>query len=186
MEIHRENGGFRAVVETVDGRGEFMTDVNGEIALLDPHGRASQVALAATAPGRLEGWWPAPERGAYNAEVVLRHGGDTGDEPIARQFISATVGYPDEFLLRPVNEPLLRRLAESTGGRYNPAPADLFKDDHRTAGVESELWPWLLGLAALLFVFDVAAKRWPERAAALASPGRGARTQPTAQAVGGR
>ena len=162
VEIHRENGGFRAVVETADSRGEFLTDVNGEIALLDPHGHASKVALTPTAPGRLEGWWPAPERGAYNAEVVLRHGA-TDEDPIARQFISATVGYPDEFLLKGINEPLLRRLAAETGGLYNPAPADLFKDDHRTAGVESELWPWLLGLAAFLFVFDVAVKRWPER-----------------------
>ncbi len=171
VEIRRENGGFRAVVETADGRGEFLTDVNGEIALLDPHGRAGKVALTTTAPGRLEGWWPAPERGAYNAEVVLRHDGDANtDEPIARQFISATVGYPDEFLLKPVNESLLGRLARETGGLYNPAPADLFRDDHRTAGVESELWPWLLGLAAFLFVFDVAAKRWPEREVA-ANPG---------------
>ncbi len=163
VEVRREHGGFRAVVEAADSRGEFLTDVSGEIALLDPHGQASKVALAATAPGRLEGWWPAPERGAYNAEVVLRHGGDTAQEPIARQFISATVGYPDEFLLKPVNEELLRRLTGGTGGRYNPAPADLFKDDHRTAGVETEVWPWLLGLSAFLFLFDVAAKRWPAR-----------------------
>ena len=83
-------------------------------------------------------------------------------EPLARQFISAAVGYPDEFLLRPVNETLLRHLAERTGGQYNPGPANLLKDDIRTAGVESELWPWLLGLAATLFAFDVAAKRWPD------------------------
>ena len=168
VEVRRENGGFRAIVETADSRGEFLTDVHGEIALIDPHGHASKIALTATAPGRLEGWWPAPERGAYNAEVVLRHDapssdGPAAEEPIARQFISATVGYPDEFLLKPINESLLRRLAEQTGGLYNPVPGDLFKDDHRTAGVESELWPWLLGLAAFLFLFDVAAKRWPER-----------------------
>ena len=160
------------VLDTADSRGEFLTDVGGEIALLDPHGRASRVPLLPTAPGRVEGWWPAPERGSYNGEIVLRQasgeagqpasGQDNGGEPLARQFLSAAVPYPDEFLLRPVNEVALRRLAEGTGGRYDPAPGDLLKDDTRTAGVAVELWPWLLGLAVALFVFDVAAKRWPD------------------------
>lgn len=168
VEVRRENGGFRAVVEAADERGEFLTDVGGEIALVDPRSKAVRVPLAATAPGRLEGWWPAPDRGAYNAEVVLRRtdGGagepsDTAGEPLARQFLSVTVGYPDEFLLRPVNEPLLRRLAAETGGFYDPRPEEVFRDD-RLAKAEVELWPWLLGAAALLFVLDVAAKRWPE------------------------
>ena len=65
--------------------------------------------------------------------------------------------------MRPLNEPLLRRLAEGTGGRYDPAPGSLLDGDERTASVERELWPWLLGLTAFLFVLDVAVKRWPER-----------------------
>lgn len=167
VELHRERGGFRAVLETADSRGEFLTDVGGEISLLDPHGRASRVPLVPTAPGRVEGWWPAPERGSYNGEIVLRRasgeeGQEGAGEPLTRQFLSAAVPYPDEFGLRPLNEAALRRLAEGTGGRYDPAPGDLLKDDTRTASVAAELWPWLLALAAVLFVFDVAAKRWPD------------------------
>ena len=179
VELRRENGGFRAVVEAVDGRGDFLTEVGGEIALIDPRGQVSRLPLAATAPGRLEAWWPAPERGAYNAELIVRHtaadGGKPGaaDEPLARQFLSATVGYPDELLLRPLNEPLLRRLAEGTGGRYDPSPGSLLDGDERTASVESELWPFLLGLAAFFFLLDVAAKRWPEGSSALSSPTAG-------------
>jgi Ca-activated chloride channel family protein len=176
VEIRRERGGFRAILDTADGNGEFLTDVGGEIAMLDPHGHESRVPLTATEPGRLEAWWAAPDRGAYNGEIVLRRAGSAGDEPLARQFISAAVGYPDEFQLRPIDETLLRHLAQATGGQYNPAPADLFKNDARSAGREIELWPWLLGLCAFLFIFDVAIKRWPQRERSQTGAGLAAKT----------
>ena len=90
---------------------------------------------------------------------MLKHNG----ELVEQQYVSGTIGYPDEFSLRPPDEDKLRKLAEGTGGKFNPAPADILKGDERHADVERELWPWLLLLATFVFVADVAARRWPEK-----------------------
>ena len=37
-----------------------------------------------------------------------------------------------------------------------------FKEDDRTAILEQELWPWLALAALILFIADVANKRWPD------------------------
>jgi hypothetical protein len=84
---------------------------------------------------------------------------------VEQQYVSGTVGYPDEFSLRPPDEGKLRALATGTGGKFNPVPDDILKGDSRLADVERELWPWLLLAALLIFMADVAARRWPENEA---------------------
>ena len=157
-EIQREGEGFRLVVNAVDEKGRFVADVTGEVMVRDPQGRQKTLPLNRTAPGHFEGWWAAPEKGGYHAQLVFKQRGEVVD----RQSLSASVGYPDEFLLLPPDEAKLRTIAARTGGIYNPTPADILRDDHRTASLERELWPWLIALALLLFVADVAARRWPE------------------------
>ncbi len=158
VEIQPENGGFRIIANAVDANGRFLSDVNGELGLLDPQGKQQKLTLERTAPGRYEAWWPAPLKGGYHGQVVFKQ----NDEVLERQSVSATVGYPDEFLLQPPDEAKLRKVADSTGGIFNPTPAQILQDDNRTASYERELWPWLIGFALLLFVADVASKRVPD------------------------
>ncbi len=105
---------------------------------------------------RFEGRWRASQPGAYHAEIVFKKNG----EPVDRQSLSTAAGYPLEFQPAPPNEKLLRGLAEATGGAFNPAPEEIWKDK-RSAVEEKALWPWLASLALLLFMADVAIKRWP-------------------------
>ena len=44
-----------------------------------------------------------------------------------------------------------------------PTPAEILEGDVRHAQVDRELWPWLLLLSLLVFVADVAVRRWPEK-----------------------
>ena len=82
---------------------------------------------------------------------------------VEQQYVSGTVGYPDEFSLQPPDEDKLRALAAGTGGKFNPAPSEILQGDSRRAEVERELWPWLLIAALFVFVADVAARRWPKK-----------------------
>jgi uncharacterized membrane protein/uncharacterized protein YegL len=157
-EIQREADGFRVVVNAVDEQGRFISDVTGEVSVRDPQGRQKSVTLIHTAPGRFEGWWPAAEKGGYHAQIVFKQHGEVVD----RQALSATVGYPEEFLLRPPDVPKMQAIAERTDGIFNPPATDVLRDDRRTAPLERDLWPWLIGAALLLFVLDVGARRWPE------------------------
>jgi Ca-activated chloride channel homolog len=69
------------------------------------------------------------------------------------------VGYSDELRLRPANEDLLRSIAEVSGGKFQPQPADAFAPTTRTAQRPTPLWPWLVSAAAIVLVLDVALRR---------------------------
>jgi hypothetical protein len=71
----------------------------------------------------------------------------------------ATADYGDEFRIRPTNEKLLREIAAASGGRFRPAPADLFAPDGRTAPRVFTLWPAALSAALLLLLAGVAVRR---------------------------
>jgi Ca-activated chloride channel family protein len=81
------------------------------------------------------------------------------------------VGYSDEMRIRPTDEQLLRKVADMTGGTFDPDPAALFRDDDLSAERSARLWPHLVALAAALLAVDVALRRvdfslhWPMRRA---------------------
>ncbi len=157
--ITRENNGFRLRVDAVNEVGDFVSDLQGDVLVVAPDGTEKKFSLNLSAPGQLETFWPAAQRGSYHAQVLLKRGGQV----IEQQYVSGTVGYPDEFSLRPPDTDKLRELATGTGGKFNPTPAEILQGDTRHADVERELWPWLLIAGLFVFVADVAARRWPEK-----------------------
>lgn len=59
------------------------------------------------------------------------------------------------------NKFLLRKLAEYTGGRFNPRPAEIFDAGGRSIASTLRLWPGLLGAAVLLNVIELVLRKWP-------------------------
>src|SRR5205814_9290570 len=53
------------------------------------------------------------------------------------------------------NQQLLRQIAASTGGRYNPRPGDAFDSSGRSIATTMDLWPGLLALAVLLNLIEL-------------------------------
>ena len=58
------------------------------------------------------------------------------------------------------NEQLLRQIAASTGGRFNPGPRDVFDAGGRSVRSSMELWPGLLALALLLNIVELVLRKW--------------------------
>jgi hypothetical protein len=92
------------------------------------------------------------------------------DQVVYRQSRGLTVGYSDELRIRPTNEPLLRSIAETSGGSFISDPADLAAaSDAESVSRPFPLWPWLVTAAAILLALDVALRRidfslhWPFR-----------------------
>jgi Mg-chelatase subunit ChlD len=73
------------------------------------------------------------------------------------------------------NEPLLRQMAGFSGGRYNPAPKQVFDPQGRSVPATTRLWPGLLGLAVVLNLLELVVRKWrsilPERWQAAISSG---------------
>jgi uncharacterized membrane protein len=58
------------------------------------------------------------------------------------------------------DESLLRRVAEFTGGRFNPKPAEVFDAAGKAIPSALRLWPVLLGLAILLNLAELLQRKW--------------------------
>ncbi|MGP1675209.1 MAG: hypothetical protein ACTS8Z_08355, partial [Candidatus Limnocylindrales bacterium] len=57
------------------------------------------------------------------------------------------------------NEPFLAALRSATGGAEMVTPLDPWQHDLRTTSRSTDLWPWLLVLALLLWPLDIALRR---------------------------
>ena len=58
------------------------------------------------------------------------------------------------------NEDLLKSIAQSTGGRFNPSARQLFDAGGKYIDSTLRLWPLLLGIAVLLNLIELALRKW--------------------------
>ncbi len=92
--------------------------------------------------------------GHYRAKLnIAQNQGLFRIRPLADSPAFPEVGFyrqEDEMLEYGNNEPLLRQVASATGGRFRPAPREIFDAGGRSISSTMELWPALLALAVLL------------------------------------
>ena len=103
--------------------------------------------------------------GAYRGRVpVGLRQGLFRVRPVAESKIFPEVGLyrPEEELSEyGSNGFLLKKLAEYTGGRFNPQAKDVFDADGRSIASTLRLWPGLLGLAIVLNLIELVLRKWP-------------------------
>ena len=102
--------------------------------------------------------------GAYHGHVrVGDRQGLFRVRPLAESRVFPEVGLyraVDELREYGNDELLLRRVAEFTGGRFNPRPADVFEAAGKAIPSTLRLWPGLLGLAILLNLAELMLRKW--------------------------
>jgi Mg-chelatase subunit ChlD len=157
-EIIPDQGDGVINVEAVDAEGNYRNFLSLEAAVISPSGEKQTVRLEQSGAGRYEAKFPMREVGTYLVNVLEMAGGQVrGAQPAG-----VSVNYSPEFKSDAPNLALLKRLAEMSGGRLlDPrVPGDNpFKLDRKPTFQPVDLWPWLVKLAIVLFVFDVAVRR---------------------------
>jgi uncharacterized membrane protein len=145
-------------VEALDEQGNYRNFLDLKTVVVNPKGEKVTVPLEQTGPGHYEAHFPTKAVGSYMLNLM-----DMKDGQIrGSQVVGASVNYSPEFNASEPNENLLRRLAESGGGKVLDAtsPSDNpFLHDRQKTFQPRDLWEWLLKFAVLLFPFDVAVRR---------------------------
>ncbi len=102
--------------------------------------------------------------GNYRASVAVgNHQGLFRIRPAIESRAFPEVGFyrqESELADYGTNEFLLRQVAASTGGRYDPSVKDIFDSGGRTVESSMGLWPGLLGLAVLLNLAELLLRKW--------------------------
>ena len=95
------------------------------------------------------------ESGAYAVRVTQTK---AGEDPLGRT-LGLVAPTAAEYRLLGANEPLLAAIRGATGGRAVETPAEVWVHDLQTTSRFTDLWPWLLVLALLLWPLDIALRR---------------------------
>ncbi len=142
-------------LDAVDPTGRFLNQATVEMTVIDPRLSTKKTTLSQTAPGRYAHQIETPLSGAYHLELTVKQ----NDKVLARQSRGLTVGYSEELRLKPTDEAGLEALATHSQGVFRPKPEDVFAPTTKTVQRPTPLWPYLITLAALLLVLDVALRR---------------------------
>jgi uncharacterized membrane protein len=113
------------------------------------------VDLLQTAPGVYDAPLGEIESGAYAVRVTQSK---PGVSPLGRT-IGLVAQTPPEYRVLGANEPYLASLRAPSGGRAVTNPLDPWRHDLTATDQFTELWPWLLVLALLLWPLDIALRR---------------------------
>jgi hypothetical protein len=129
-----------------------------QAAVVSPKGERQTVRLEQTGPGHYEARFPTKEIGAYLLNLMdIKDGQLRGS-----QVIGASINYSPEFNATEPNLNLLRRLAESGGGKLldvNNATLNPFLHDRKKTFQPRDLWESLIRFAIILFTLDVGVRR---------------------------
>lgn len=155
VQVDHKNRKATATLDSVDAAGKFLNHADTELTIIDPQLGKKKLEMAQTAPGRYVAEFDTPQSGAYHLEIAQKHQGKL----LYQQSRGLMVGYPDELRLRPTNRELLETIARVTGGTFEPSPEAVFATTERTALRGTPLWPYLISIAAALFLLDVALRR---------------------------
>ena len=145
-------------IDVTDAHNRFVNFLELNANVLLPSGRDQTVSMEQIAPGRYAVTFPTEEIGAYYFSVYS----NTGNLAGTPQTFGFGIPYTDEFKSTAINTDLLNDLASTTRGKVlsiDKIPADFFKDKLDLIKSETPIWPYLIMIFLLLFIFDVVARK---------------------------
>jgi hypothetical protein len=139
-----------------DGTYADLQDTRATIVL--PDGSAREVAIPQSGPGTYERMLSVDQPGVYRVLFSQRDGEQITKEELIG-FVVPSAGMEQRTVGG--NWTLLTQLAERTGGQELRDPSDVVRTSGPLTGERLvPLWPWFVGLAALLLPLDVAIRRF--------------------------
>jgi hypothetical protein len=153
--VSRADDVGEVVVDAIDPKGEFINFLDSEVGVVAPDKTRTVVELEQIAPGRYRGRFPARQEGVYLVGMAQRR----ADQMVGSQLAGLVVPYAQEFRDLGVDDGLLREISELTGGGILAEPRDAFLLNRRRSRLTVDLWPWLVGLVAVMLIPEIALRR---------------------------
>ena len=141
----------KITINAIQKDGQFKNKLEPQVRVLGPDESVSDIAVHQVGPGAYEAKFPISKKGSYLFRAVGAEGG--GPSRVL------PYSYPDEYHFYPPNTEVLRSISNETKGRFQPRPEDIFDPQGETTALPVPLWPYLAGLALLLYFTDVLLRR---------------------------
>jgi hypothetical protein len=162
FKVDRRGNAAEVELSVVDESGHYPRDLEPALRVIGPSADVRTVPLRQTAPGRYRASVPvsisatSPWRFELDAEGIPK-------EALDQVGRTRTVfyPYPDEYRFYPPDVAKLEALSLETGGKVGPSVEDIFEVGDERASVPTALAPFLMGLALVLYLLDIAVRRVP-------------------------
>ena len=153
--VERHDDVGEVVVDAIDGKGEFINFLDAQVGVVAPNRERTVIDLEQVAPGRYRGRFPAPQEGVYLIGMAQRR----DERVVGSQLAGLVVPYAEELRDLGVDEAALREMSELTGGGPLNDPREAFLKSRRQSRIAVDIWPWMVGLVAVLIVPEIALRR---------------------------
>ncbi len=159
LALHEQGEEVRLAVDLLEDAGtrRNAAEVEADVYFVPAHSLGASMRLLATepleqeGPGLYSGEFRPDEAGVY---LVRARAG-------AQMVSAGYVHNPSaEVATGQINEDLLRRVCEITGGQYLESANDALKLEGSDVARYVELWPLLLKIFVALLLIDIAIRRW--------------------------
>ena len=150
-----EEGDLVVTADAYTPDGGFANFLGGEARVVAPDLTVHTLELRQVGPGRYQARMPVDQDGSWLTGVRL-----SKDDTVMGQAVTEAVQpYSPEFRRQGRGAALVRELASLGGGSVLTDPASVFVPPEVLRTVPQPLWPWLVVLAGVLLVLDVALRR---------------------------
>ncbi|MFO0426873.1 MAG: VWA domain-containing protein [Planctomyces sp.] len=146
-------------LDAIDQNEQFLNGADVLLTTIDPVLKRTKRPMNQIAPGRYSTEVNTSKRGDYHFSIEVSKDG----EMIQHQSRGFVRSFSDELRFKPVNETLLKIIADVSGGDFAPSPEMIFQKRPETMIRPVPLWPWLLALAAVLIIPDIVLRRFDLR-----------------------
>jgi hypothetical protein len=154
--------GDQTVIVADVPEGRASDDLKLNATVIDSDGRSREVTLQQTAPGRYEAATYLDQAGAYFVRVnpvISGTAAPTATNTLGEATVAYVRPYSPEYAQTTGGTDALSDWASLGGGGTMNGPADAFVLNAPVAASRTDLFPWLLALAAILLPFDVGVRR---------------------------
>lgn len=147
-----QNGNKATITYTTE---DYSANTKVVAIVYDEEGNPKEIELDPTKPGVYETQIDTKDTGIYTINVQQRE----QDEIVSSINTAAIMQYSLEYRFYPENT-LLDEFAASTGGIFIEKPDEVFKHSPEFVKARFNLWLPLLIIASLLFLYDIAVRRF--------------------------
>lgn len=173
--IDPATGRVKASIDAIGGDDRFQNGLDAKLVVTgpQPNGETRNVPMRQTAPGRYESDFPLERFGSFLLHASLEKavdeqgqgapnagkGGATRSVQVAESFGHVTNPYPREYLALAPDTVTLARAAQTTGGKMDPTPAEIFDPAGESIKYHQDLWSRFIGAALVVYLIDLLVRR---------------------------
>jgi hypothetical protein len=164
LDVAVRDGVSRITVDLYNDQDEFINQAHLTGTMTASGQASAPMAFEQTAPGRYEGTVSVNGLGEY---FVTVSGEDKAGATVGPRTVAFAIPYSAEYIPRPPNLRLLRKLADLTGGQVlhlsdpSASSGEVFHVGEEGHRPPQSIWYALILAALLLYFFDIVARKLP-------------------------